>query len=60
MQDNKIYSVSPFYNVDMTRRITRSISRQGQVQIGALMHKEELKDEDSQVFNVFQIQELDL
>ena len=44
----------------MTRRITRSMARQGQVQIGALMHKEELKDEDSQVFNVFQIQELDL
>ena len=47
-------------NVDMTRRITRSMARQGQVQLGALMHKEELNDEDSQVFNVFQIQELDL
>ena len=46
--------------MDMTRRITRSMARQGQMQIGALMVKEELKDEDSQVFNVFQIQELDL
>ena len=36
------------------------MARQGQVQIGALMHKEKLKDKDSQVFNVFQIQELDL
>ena len=51
---------SKLVNVDMTRRITRSMARQGQMQIGALMVKEELKDEDSQVFNVFQIQELDL
>ena len=47
-------------NVDMTRRITRSMARQSQMQIRALMYKEELKDEDSQVLNVFQIQELDL
>ena len=46
--------------MDMTRRITRSMARQGQVQIGALMLKEEIEVEDSQVFNMFQIKELDL
>ena len=34
------------------------MARQGQ--IGALMLKEELEDEDSQVFNMFQIKELEL
>ena len=47
-------------NEDMTRRIIRSMTRQSQIQMGALMLKEELEVEDSQVFNMFQIIELDL
>ena len=50
-------------NEDMpstSRRVTRSMARQGKLQVGALMKRIESEEDQAQVFHVFLIKELDL